>query len=219
MTYNDIINSSIAVGYNLERVPEHSYSIRKAGRQFPVSISEKEFLKLSDAARSCTNCLEISTGTGISSIALSSCTGSVLTIDSYAEEMYNSYNAYKDKQVINNNSSDFNMIKLMHDNLGIKNIFCEVGFSPNDIDSIVTKIFGDKKIDLLFIDSGHFDYQLLADFYGAEKYLSKNFKLFIHDYHCFNSSIKDIEAHTNRRFVIVDGCSIGNQAWNLAELI
>lgn len=214
--YELIINASKITGYNLERVPNFQYSLRKSNRGFPVSISENEFEILREAAKTCKNCVEISTGTGVSSIALSSCYGTVVSIDSYAEEMLNSYSEYKDKEIINNNSSDYNMIKDMHKYLNIENIKCEIGWSPRDVPLFIKKHID--SIDLLFIDSGHFDYQLIADLDVCFDFLSDNFKLFIHDAHCFSSAISHIEQKTNRKIKYIDGCLINNGGWNLCEL-
>lgn len=61
------------------------------------------------------------------------------------------------------------------------NIIVEYGFSPQDTKEVIEKHFGNKKIDLVFIDGLHTNEQVLKDFYGVIDFCHQETLFLFHD--------------------------------------
>ena len=133
---------------------------------------------------------EIATAFGVSSAAIGQAlkltNGLLVTMDSYIEEIYNDCNKYTmDSKIINLNSDGRKMAKKLYEFLEIENhVISEVGWSPDDVDIVISKHFLDKKLDFAFIDGGHFGKQIDADVKSIINYMKDDFIIFFHDSGC-----------------------------------
>jgi hypothetical protein len=59
-------------------------------------------------------------------------------------------------------------------------MFAEIGWSPDDVDSIIGKHFN-QKLDFVFLDAGHFGDQMIKDIREIYKHLDEKFVFVFHD--------------------------------------
>ena len=64
----------------------------------------------------------------------------------------------------------------------------EIGWSPDDVPSILNKHFQNTKLDFAFIDGGHSFEQIQADVNVILNYLNDDSIIFFHDHHCVSDT-------------------------------
>lgn len=140
------------------------------------------------------NGFEVATAFGISSAAIGQALklidGKLVTVDAYVEEIYNFCGAYTiDTRIINDNPDGYVAAKLIHEHLGISNnVILEKGWSPDCINDVITRNFGDTKLDFALIDGGHTFEQFEADVRGVIDYLKEDSVFMFHDFGSANQS-------------------------------
>ena len=163
--------------------------LRMTNHSVPLSIMQAEWDYLHNVVS--TNNLkrgfELATAFGISGMAIGTgfkkTGGLLVTMDAYVEEHYNNAGTYEtfERQVYDE-SDGYKSVKYLIEKFDVKdNVVAEIGWSPNDVDSILKKNFGDKKLDFAFLDAGHFEHQMIKDIEEISKHLDNKFVFVLHD--------------------------------------
>jgi predicted O-methyltransferase YrrM len=166
----------------------HPWSLKKSEAKIVYDIICENNLKLG---------FEIATAFGVSSSvmgqALLKTNGKLITMDAYVEEEFNHSGQYNinTKFVKTQETADgYKMASNLLKSLGLsETVFLEIGWSPNDVPSILNKHLNGSKLDFAFIDGGHSIEQIHADVLAIKDYLNDNCILFFHDY-------TDVSTHT-----------------------
>ncbi|AUB40398.1 Glycosyltransferase involved in cell wall bisynthesis [Nostoc flagelliforme CCNUN1] len=172
-----------------------SWKLRE--KAFPYSCTDEEGLILNYviAANQLKSGFEISTAFGFSSmyigLGLKQNDGQLVTMDCYVEEWKESFLYNPEEMESSVECSRMNALenilptglrfaKESAKKLGLSDVIrFEIGISPKDVPTIV----GDRKLDFVFIDGGHFAEQPLLDFLAVYPYLSEKCAVFFHDNH------------------------------------
>lgn len=160
-------------------------SLKQKEHAFPWSITQKEydFLHSIIIDNNLKNGIDLCTGLGISALsaamAMKKTGGKLVTIDAYVEEYFNSF-TYKSKKVIHD-SDGYKNIMYLRDKFDLQNeLIVEVGWSPDDVPTIIERNFN-TKIDFVFIDGGHTEDQLFKDISCILPYTNENTFWLFHD--------------------------------------
>jgi predicted O-methyltransferase YrrM len=175
---------------------DHNRGLKMSNKLSPVSVTEFEYgLLYSLVLHNNTKfAFEIATGFGVSACAigqaLSKTEGKLITMDAYVEEALDEY-THKTKFVRNESSSQgYAIAKKMCNVIGISAfVNIEIGWSPDDVSSIMNKNFGQNKLDFVFIDGGHEHKQIIADLNVIFPYVGDDCVLAFHDYRWFSDEI------------------------------
>lgn len=172
-------------------------------REFPISINESEFNYMYNfiIKHNLKNAFELSTGTGISTIAIGSAMlktgGYLITLDSYYEDLYKiSSNipignyTIANIEEIKEKSDCYKFISQAVNILSLKNtVQIEIGWSPNDV-----KKLNEKRdfLDFVFLDCPKNDNEFERDIKSIYPFINKDkFMICVHDSHCY--TIKSFE--------------------------
>lgn len=196
--FEEILNLK---GQEVEYEPSGYGHIKMVKHHFPFSIKEKEFNFLRDLIirYNLKSGFEMGTGTGISAAALGLgfkyTGGKMVTMDAYIEEHLESYGAYEHippKLVYDSDGHKSTKFLIEYFKLE-KNVFPEIGWSPNNVAEIIEKNLS-SKIDFVFIDGGHFPHQLIKDILSLEPFMDENFVVAFHDHHplFFTDEVKQV---------------------------
>lgn len=138
---------------------------------------------------------ELSTGVGISTIAISEAfkhtNGHLISLDSYYEEITNISNDIPvgnyndtDKQRIAETSNSYKMLKQYFSNKNLsKFVDLEIGWSPTDSMKLLEK--RNMPLDFVFFDCPKSDKEFERDLNSILPFLGKKYVIFIHDTHTF----------------------------------
>lgn len=170
--------------FNIKNFP---YSIKEDEFNFIRSVIEKNNLKRG---------VEICTGVGISSLAaglgFSKTSGKLLTIDAYIEESLETPSYEDVNKQLYHEAIGYKSIQFLRNVFHLEeNIYPEVGWSPDDTGRLIEKIFVKQKIDYVFIDGGHFTYQIIKDINSVLPYLDDHFVLLLHDTYAFDDIVRE----------------------------
>jgi predicted O-methyltransferase YrrM len=174
--------------------------IRLKNYSFPISINEAEFNYIYNfiVNNNLKSGFELSTGTGISSIAIGlamlKTNGHLITLDSYYENLtgisenipVENYSKENIEEIIQKSECykfAFQAISV----LNLENIVqLEVGWSPTDV-----KILNEKRnvpLDFIFLDCPKNDDEFKRDIKAVLPFINKNkFAIFVHDSHCYTT--------------------------------
>jgi predicted O-methyltransferase YrrM len=163
------------------------------GYDFPRSIYIKEFEFLKNLVKQydLKNGYECATAFGVSAIALGlgfkETGGHLITMDAYIEEsteiLQNDYLDHHRYEGPNRKSDamGYKSAKYLVEYFRLKNIIkVEVGYSPDDIATVLSKHI-DNKLDFVFIDAGHYPEQLIKDLAGIIPFLDDEYVIALHD--------------------------------------
>jgi hypothetical protein len=108
--------------------------------------------------------------------------GHLVTMDAYIEESVGNCEDYRDlTKNICFDSIGYKSVNFLIEHFRLKKyVKAEIGWSPNDVVSCITK-HTTKKIDFVFIDAGHFPEQLIKDLKSIKPFLDDNYVIAIHD--------------------------------------
>jgi predicted O-methyltransferase YrrM len=129
---------------------------------------------------------ELATAFGISGSAIGTAMkktgGKLVTMDAYIEEKCNNAGTYeKFERQVYEQSDGYKSVKYLIKKLDIENhMIGEIGWSPDDVDSIITRNFTEK-LDFVFLDAGHFGHQMIKDIESIKPHLADKFVFVFHD--------------------------------------
>lgn len=203
--YNTLVNDQnnpVGLEFNEEK------SIKMKNHFHPWSIKHKEFMFLYNTIKqnNLKKGYEVATAFGISSLAaglaMKETGGKIVTMDAYIEEKFNNSHAYQNiyNVVFHQDTDGYKNIKYLIEKFKLENeIFPEVGWSPNDTYSVLSKHYNlnEEKLDYIFIDAAHWDSAVINDIDSVYPYLDDNCYVFFHDVHGFTEVFTD---HLRKRF-------------------
>jgi len=187
MNYNDIVSLTDGPVRYAHGGRGH---LRMAHKEVPLSILEPEFHYITNAIieGKCQTGFEVATAFGISALAAAlgfkQTGGKLVTMDAYIEENSADPNAYRGaNKALYKDSMGFKSVNYLREKFDLQNnLAVECGWSPDDIDEVLERNFGKNvKLDYVFIDSGHFSEQLVAEVDALVKYTHKNTVFLFHD--------------------------------------
>ena len=186
MTFNDILaTTSGPVSYELTT---HGH-MKMIGHSFPYSIKNDEFVYLQQliVEHKLMRGFECATAFGISSCAIASgfqrTGGKLVTLDAYIEEETKDPNVYRNvSSHTYNESAGYKSVMFLREHFNLtNNLYPEIGWSPNDVDTIIKKHFHGDLLDFVFLDAGHFSEQMIKDIDAFVPFLDSKFVLAFHD--------------------------------------
>jgi predicted O-methyltransferase YrrM len=201
-TFEELVELSknFNLDFTLEQISNNGDDNLKLSNHFhPWSLKKSEAKIVYDVI--CNNNLklgfEIATAFGVSSSvmgqALLKTNGKLITMDAYVEEEFNHALEYnintklvKTKETADGYKMASNLLKSLELD---ETVFLEIGWSPNDVPSILDKHLNGSKLDFAFIDGGHSVEQIHADVLAIKDYLDDDSILFFHDH-------RDVAKHT-----------------------
>jgi predicted O-methyltransferase YrrM len=166
-----------------------SNHIKMQGHEFPLSIKQEEFDFLTKLVvdNKLKRGFECATAFGISSLAsalgFKQTGGKLVTMDAYIEEKCKNAGAYKNfERQVYEQADGYKSVKHLIKHFELeKTLFPEIGWSPDDVEETINKHFGNKKLDFVFLDAGHFPEQMIKDISAIAPYLDKKFVFVFHD--------------------------------------
>jgi predicted O-methyltransferase YrrM len=183
------------VVYSENDFDKYDRSKKLKERKFPYSCTDEEGLIMYQAIKqfNLKSGFEVATAFGYSSLfmglALKENRGSLVSIDCYIEEWKESFtyavdelevavDAVRQSIEIGKKPIGLEYAISNRDKLEMNDIIDYViGISPTDI----LKIFKNRKVDIAFIDGGHFGDQPTKDFLGILPFLEQKCVVFFHD--------------------------------------
>lgn len=171
-----------------EYAPSQLLHLKFKNHNFPWSIVSKEFNYIFDTivSNNLKRGFEACTGIGLSALssgmAMKVTGGKVITLDAYIEEFFDNFVYPKNVQkIIVDNSDGYKNINYLINKFSLeKNLFAEVGWSPDDIPNVIEKHFSEP-LDYIFIDSGHTEEQLFKEIKTLVPYTNSNTIWLFHD--------------------------------------
>ena len=204
---NDICQNKLEI---INHADGNHIGIKFASQYLPISINESEynFMQESIEKYNLQFGFELSTGIGISTLALAKgfkrTKGNLISLDSYYEEFNSSAISSEepifeyDKKDIENiklNGKAFNNTKKILDHYGLSDhVDLEVGWSPIDSIKLIKKT--NKKLDFIFLDCPKSDKEFERDIVSLRPFISDKYLICVHDTHTFteksNNLVKDL---------------------------
>lgn len=186
--------------------PDH-YGLCRSGLDLPISISEAEFnfIKTTIIEKGYVSGFELATGTGVGTLAMAYALnmngGSLVSFDSYAEELMQIQPTSKNGNAINATPLGLNSVEKM---LSYFNVSADlrIGLSPGDPSNYLCH--NRKTIDVVFLDCPKSDDDLERDIAMIKPYLADQYTIFIHDTHVIPSWTRIVDHHlrpSDRRLV------------------
>lgn len=162
--------------------------IKMVGHSVPYSVMQKEwdFLHNIVVDNNLKRGFELATAFGVSGSAIGTAMkktgGKLVTMDAYIEEKCNNAGTYeKFERQVYEQSDGYKSVKYLIKKLEIENhMIAEIGWSPDDVDSIITRNFTEK-LDFVFLDAGHFGHQMIKDIEAIKPHLADKFVFVFHD--------------------------------------
>jgi len=174
-------------------------------RNFPISVNEAEFNYMHNFVvdHGLKSGFELSTGTGISTIALGTALretgGHLITMDSYYEELTGvsqkiPVGSYTPENVaeVQSKSNCYKFVTQMIPHMGLEStVQVEIGWSPTD--SVISINKRGTPLDVVFFDCPKNDVEFERDFRSILPYLNKEkFVIFVHDTHTYTEKSFDL---------------------------
>jgi predicted O-methyltransferase YrrM len=190
--YEKAIEKEWEVKYDLlfKEVVEDAYALSMVGNWNPISIKQREFNYIRNfiEAHDLRNGYELATGVGISCIAAGLAMkgkSKVVTVDAYIEENRPDSMAYiGEAKVTYKDAKGYKSANQLIKEYGLEDtVITRVGWSPDDVGTIIKEEFGDEKLQYVFIDGLHVEANVIADIEAVLPYLDEKFALFLHDTH------------------------------------
>ena len=180
--------------------------IKMKGHAVPYSIMQKEwdFLHNIVVENNLQRGFELATAFGISGSAIGTAFkktgGKFVTMDAYVEEKYDNAGKYEhfEKEVYDK-SDGYKSVKYLVEKFGLQDtMFPEIGWSPDDVGSIIGKHFTEK-LDFVFLDAGHFEGQMIKDIDAIKPHLAEKFAFVFHDIYPWSCTEK-VHSHVREVF-------------------
>jgi predicted O-methyltransferase YrrM len=198
----DIHARAIAENAEIKYLPENG-SLRMSNHNMPLSIKNDEFTFIKNFVieHNLKRGYEIATAFGISATAfglgLKETGGRMVTMDAYIEEQYNDCAAYRSKKATYKDADGYKSMQFLIDAFDLDDIIIPVvGWSPDDTADAITGVFGDEKLDFVFIDALHYDEAVIADVNSILPFLDDRYAIFFHDVHCFSENVENFLVET-----------------------
>jgi hypothetical protein len=172
--------------------------LKLAERKFPWSLKHKEFdfVRSLIASFGLRRGFEVATGFGVSTLAialgLKSTGGSCVSMDAYIEESFDDWISYEGRKLVGNeNALGYRSAAalLRKFNVG-RHMALRIGWSPDDVGSIITGVHGAQKLDLAFIDGLHTEEAVVTDMEAVLPHLGERFVILLHDSHDFGRYVE-----------------------------
>jgi hypothetical protein len=160
--------------------------LKLKNHDYPWSIVETEFDWITEliVKNNFKRGYEACTGVGISGLAaaigMKQTGGKIVSLDAYVEERLNHYN-YDDQKIKLENADGYKSVFYLREEFDVKDqFFPEVGWSPDDVGTIIEKHYTEP-LDYVFIDGGHKPDQLLLDIKAVIPYTNEDTTWTFHD--------------------------------------
>ncbi len=199
---NDALGNKIEIVYH---AGGHHTGIKMISRKFPISINESEFNHIFNfiVDNGLKNGFELSTGTGISTIAIGSALketrGHLITLDSYYEELTGiseniPVGSYTPEQIakVKERSDCYKFVNDIVQLLELDSVVqVEIGWSPGDSTASIQK--RGTLLDFVFLDCPKDDEEFERDIRSLKPYINMDkFAIFVHDTHTYNQKSFDL---------------------------
>lgn len=194
-TFDELVelSESFDFDFKLEKIHNNGdFNLKLSNHFHPWSLKETEAKIVYDIIlkNNLKYGFEIATAFGISSCvmgqALKITEGKLVTMDAYVEEHFNhagGYNINTNIKKTEDTADGYKMASNLIKYIGLSDyVSLEIGWSPNDVPSILDRHFENVKLDFAFIDGGHSVEQIHADTDVILKYLNDDSIIFFHDY-------------------------------------
>ena len=163
-------------------------NLKMKGHTVPLSIfqSEFDFIHNTIVENNLQRGFELATAFGISGLAAATAFkktgGKLVTMDAYIEEKCGDAGTYKDfERTVYEKSDGYKSVKFLIEQFDLESTMIpEIGWSPDDVESIITKNY-DEKLDFVFLDAGHFSEQIIKDIEAIRPFLAEKFIFIFHD--------------------------------------
>jgi len=192
----EIHSRALAQDAEIKYHPENG-SLRMVNHNMPLSIKNDEFAFIKDfvVENNLKRGYEIATAFGVSATAfglgLKETGGRMVTMDAYIEEQYNDCSAYRNKKGTYQDADGYKSMQFLIDTFDLHDIIIPVvGWSPDDTADAITSVFGEEKLDFVFIDALHYDEAVIADVNSVLPFLDDRYAIFFHDVHCFSENVE-----------------------------
>ena len=180
--------------------------IKMVGHGVPLSIMQEEwdFLHNIIVDNNLQRGFELATAFGISGSAIGTAFkktgGKFVTMDAYIEEKCGNAGTYeKFEREVYDKSDGYKSVKYLIEKFELQNtMFAEIGWSPVDVDSVITKHHTDK-LDFVFLDAGHFEGQMIKDIDAIKPHLADKFAFVFHDIYSW-SCTQEVHNHIKKVF-------------------
>lgn len=171
---------------------DHKGLSRDGKLPYSISVYEFNYMKNFIIKNNLNNGYELATGTAISTIAigwaLKQNEGKLLSLDSYMEcevqavpiGAKNGQFTETDitKDIIKQNQQLVDLFEL-------RNVFLKKGWSPEDTKKYIKEIFGEEKIDFVFLDCPKSLSDFVRDAGFLREVLADKYAIFVHDTFCY----------------------------------
>ena len=173
-------------------------------KPLPISINESEFNFMHDiiVKHNLRSGFELSTGTGVSTIAIGSgfkkTGGNLISMDSYFEEIHTisdhievGHYSKEQKEDIEKKAYGIKVVKAASKALELENsVSLRVGWSPTD--SVMDLAARGTPVDFVFFDCPKSDEDFKRDFEAILPFLAHKYVIFLHDSQCFSQATNDL---------------------------
>ena len=181
-------------------------NLKMVQHDYPYSIKYEEFEYLMNliSDHNLKRGYECATAFGVSSLALGlgfkKTGGKCVTMDAYIEEKCKDPGKYQDfEREVYDQADGYKSVKYLIDKFEVNdNLFPEIGWSPDDTESVIKKHFGEEKLDFVFIDAGHFPEQMIKDIDAFIPHLAEKYVLAFHDVYPWSFS-DAVHAHLEKK--------------------
>lgn len=200
-TFDELVeqSESFNLDFKLEKIYNNGdYNLKLSNHFHPWSLKETEAKIVYDiiVKNNLKFGFEIATAFGISSSVIGQglkiTNGKLVTMDAYVEEYFNHSQQYGiDTKLIKTpeTADGYKMASNLINNNNLSEIVSlEIGWSPDDVPSILNKHFQNTKLDFAFIDGGHSFEQIQADVNVILNYLNDDSIIFFHDHGCVSDT-------------------------------
>ena len=223
MKYKDIVEMFNGECVEYEIVPsEYPHSLKMVGVFQPWSIKEREFccMKNTIIKNNLKVGYEVATAFGISTLSLGlglkETKGKLVTMDAYIEEnRCHSMGYVGEKDVTYLESNGWKSVNNIISKFDLSSTcFPTIGWSPTNTNECIRKYIDlDKeKLDLVFIDAGHWDDALIGDILSIKNHINEDkYCIFIHDIHAFSvECLEKIEIVFDNKIQQLSSCDLPN---------
>lgn len=164
--------------------------IKMVQHAFPYSLKEREFDYLTNLIikHDLKAGYECATAFGVSTMACALgfkvTRGKLVTMDAYIEEENEDPEVYKNNTIkpTFKDADGYKSVNYLIEKFRVEDIvFPEVGWSPDNTSEVITKHFGDSKLDFVFLDAGHFPEQMIKDIDSFIPFLGEKYVIAFHD--------------------------------------
>jgi hypothetical protein len=170
--------------------PHIALRMSQAASPTSIKLAEFEYIQSIVSDRGLTRGFEIATGFGVSALAgglgFRETGGMLVTMDAYVEEMVGDAGTYRTcGKTLYFEADGYQSVKYLIDMFDLgRFVRPRIGWSPDDVESILIEEFPDikeKGLDFVFIDGGHFAEFVKRDLKAVQPFVGPGTCILLHD--------------------------------------